>query len=170
VFQPLDGRHDRDSFDCGVPPLNDWLARNARQHEKKSLARTQIACGGNVQAWVDAGFSWVRDSTILGFYSLASTEVVGATQGAQALRTVRQVPAIRLGRLAVDRRVQGLGFGETLLMHAVKRCIEVSHSVGAACLIVDAKDESSANFYGKYGFEAYHDDPKKMWLLLRAIQ
>ncbi len=38
--KPLDKRHDRTSFDCGVEPLNDYLKKYALQNQKKDAART----------------------------------------------------------------------------------------------------------------------------------
>ena len=35
-------RHDRSSFDCGVPPLNDYLLRLAAQHQKKGISTVRV--------------------------------------------------------------------------------------------------------------------------------
>ena len=39
----LSGRHDRASFDCGKPELNNYLRQIAGQHVRKSLARVYVA-------------------------------------------------------------------------------------------------------------------------------
>ena len=48
--------HDRNSFDCGVPALNDYLQKYALQNQKKHAARTYVA---------------TRGKRIVGYYSLA---------------------------------------------------------------------------------------------------
>jgi len=48
--------HDRNSFDCGVPSLNDYLKKYALQNQKKHVARTYVVTRGN---------------RIVGYYSLA---------------------------------------------------------------------------------------------------
>lgn len=34
-IEPLSRQHDREKFDCGVQPLDDFLQRTARQHPRK---------------------------------------------------------------------------------------------------------------------------------------
>ncbi len=49
------------------------------------------------------------------------------------------VPVFRLGRLAVDSSVQGLGLGAQLLLAAGRRCLLVATQVGGVALVIDAK-------------------------------
>ena len=58
-IEPLGSHHDRESFDCGQPDLEDYLKRIARQHTDKGVARTFVLVDD-----VDAG-------TVLGFIPLA---------------------------------------------------------------------------------------------------
>jgi GNAT superfamily N-acetyltransferase len=51
------------------------------------------------------------------------------------------VPAFLIGRLAVDRRYQGQGWGRFLLADALRRCID-SGIVGFA-VVVDAKGDNA---------------------------
>jgi predicted GNAT family N-acyltransferase len=61
------------------------------------------------------------------------------------------VPAILLGRLAVDRKNRGMGYGQILLIDALKRCMN-TRDIGWAAVIVDAKDERSTAFYEHHHF------------------
>ena len=56
--EPISKRHDRKSFDCGDPSLNDFLQRYARQSHESGAAKTFLA--------IDNADSKI----ILGFYSL----------------------------------------------------------------------------------------------------
>ncbi|MGH8559388.1 MAG: GNAT family N-acetyltransferase, partial [Methylococcales bacterium] len=60
------------------------------------------------------------------------------------------VPAVRIGRLAVDKKFQGQGLGSTLLINAIFR---IQHSdIAAYAVIVDAKDDKAMEFYRHHGF------------------
>ena len=86
-----------------------------------------------------------------------------------AKKLPRRVPGIRLGRLAVDRSVQGQGLGEHLLMDAIDRSRRVLEHIGVHALFVDAKDERAAAFYRKYGFRPLPDDFLKLVLPLTGL-
>lgn len=62
------------------------------------------------------------------------------------------VSATLLGRLAVSTEFRGRRLGETLLMDALRRSLELSKQVASCGVIVDAQDDSAASFYRKYGF------------------
>ena len=50
--------------------------------------------------------------------------------------------AVQLGRLAVDRRFQGRGYGGALLVEAIRRVAATATQIGIAGLFVDARDDS----------------------------
>ena len=166
---PFAGTQSRADFDCGNLDLNDWLRNTASQHEKRGMSRTVIAIprGGTVATWHAAGFKDVEDTTILGYYSLSAAQI--PLDHLPPGKHPRSIPAIRMGRLAVHRLVQGRGFGELLLMAAITSAAETSATIGVGGLFVDAKDPTAASFYAKYGFEAGKDDPLKLWLPLKNL-
>jgi GNAT superfamily N-acetyltransferase len=65
----------------------------------------------------------------------------------------RQIPAVLLARLALDRTLQGGGLGGVLLADAMRRVIAATETVAARFVVVDAIDERAANFYAHHGFE-----------------
>lgn len=89
--------------------------------------------------------------------------------GDLAKKLPRRIPGIRLGRLAVDRSVQGQGLGELLLMDAIGRSRRVLEHVGVHALFVDAKDERAAAFYRKYGFRPLPGNPLRLVLPLAGL-
>jgi GNAT superfamily N-acetyltransferase len=154
----LTGSHDRTAFDCGKPALNEWLLRTARQHQEKDISQTFVAVDPQAPA------------RILGFYALSACEVSAeALPPKLAAKLPRNAPAIRLGRLAADRSVQGQGLGEALLMDAIKRACNVRQNIGVFALFVDAKDDEAAAFYAKYGFTPLPDSPRTMVLALAKV-
>jgi GNAT superfamily N-acetyltransferase len=153
---PLTGNHDRQSFDCGRPELNDWLRNIARQHQDKGLSKTFVA------ALDDA------PSRICGYYALTLTEVdTQSLSEAQRKKLPRLIPGIRLGRLAVDAQFQGKRLGELLLIDALERVRLIHQHAGVVGLFVDAIDDKAAAFYAHFGFEAFTDDPLKLFLPVR---
>jgi predicted GNAT family N-acyltransferase len=75
-------------------------------------------------------------------------------------------PVLVLGRLAVDRRAQGIHLGAPLLQDAVKRAITVFVDAGVRALLVQALGECAKKFYERYGFQASTVHPMT-WMLRR---
>ena len=140
--------HDRNSFDCGVPVLNDYLKKYALQNQKKYAARTYVS---------------TRANRIVGYYSLAygSVSLEDAPQSIKSGLPKHPIPVILLARLAVDSTEQGQGLGSALLKDALLRTIQAADIAGLRAMLVHAKDDSAKSFYEKFGFEpspidAYH--------------
>ena len=136
---PFDKKYDRGSFDCGVPALNDYLKIQASQDIRNNYNITFVALAEN-------------SYNIVGFYTLsnASVPLKHIPPGAQKkLPKYPDVPAIRLGRLAVDKSAQGTGVGKILLADAILQSLK---SPSWAVMVVDAKDAQASAFYQKHGF------------------
>jgi GNAT superfamily N-acetyltransferase len=65
------------------------------------------------------------------------------------------VPAVLLGRLAVDQTMQGHGLGRYLLADAPLRAVR--GGIMAYGFVVDPIDEASRHFYEREGFLPLHD-------------
>ena len=72
----------------------------------------------------------------------------------------------RLGRLAVDRSVQGRGLGGALMLRAAGRCIRAAHDVGGVALLIDAKNDRAARWYESHGALRLDDAPLSLVLPL----
>ena len=152
--------HDRDAFDCGDAALNEFLRRFARQAHEHGSAKTFVAVPA-------------EDGTrVLGFYTLSPASVAFARTPEVIRRGLGRydVPAFRLGRLAVDLAVQGQGLGGQLLLAAGRRCLRASQEVGGVALLIDAKNESVASWYASYGALQLLDAPLTLLLPLATIQ
>ncbi len=78
------------------------------------------------------------------------------------------VPGTLLGRLAVDQRHQGKGYGRHLLADALYRAMR--SEIASFAVIVDAKDENAKRFYEREGFRAFPDQPMKLFLTMAEIE
>jgi predicted N-acetyltransferase YhbS len=78
-----------------------------------------------------------------------------------------QVPAVLLGRLAVDVSAQKRGIGALLLADAVKRAH--GSALAWALFLVQAKNTSTADFYRHFGFAPFAHEPLWLWITRREI-
>jgi predicted GNAT family N-acyltransferase len=148
--------HDRVSFHCGVPALDDYLHKYAAQQNAKGISTV---------------FVLVDDATpskILGFYTLSAAQIaVQQLSDTERKKLPRYpVPCFRMGRLARAIESRGAGLGEVLIGCAVDRCLHARSLVGAYALLVDAKDEEATSFYERYGFVRCADSPMSLYLPL----
>lgn len=157
--EALSRRHDRAGFDCGVPALNEYLKRYARQNHESGGAKTFVAVAPE------------SPKTILGYYTIAPGAIdFGKVPDAAKKGLGRyEVPVFRLGRLAVSFARQGKGLGGELLVAAGERAVAVAEAVGGVALAIDAKDERAAQWYERFGALRLLDDPMKLILPLATI-
>jgi len=96
-------------------------------------------------------------------YTLSAADVPVSGLSADITRRLPRypsVPAARIGRLAIDQRVQGHGLGGALLLNAAMRILRSEIAVFA--LVVDAKDDEAAAFYRHHGFSAFASNPLQL--------
>jgi GNAT superfamily N-acetyltransferase len=154
---PLEPRHDRGAFTCGVESLDRYLKHLAGQDARRHVATVFVA------EEVDTG-------TVHGFYTLSMASVLlDKLPDALVKRMPRYptVPAVRLGRLAVHVEAQGTGLGGHLLIDAMVRSL--ASEIAWTALLVDVKDETARTFYAKYGFLAFADDPRHLFLMRATL-
>ncbi len=159
-FHLLDKSFDRSKFDCGVSQLNAFLATQARQAQTKGFNKTYVAIQeGDAQ------------KVVQGYYSISMGQIDLSVLPEDHRKSLPKhpVPVGRIGRLAVDRSMQGQGLGHELLVNALKRIRDASQAIGAHAVVVDAKDASAKRFYEKYGFIAFVDDPMSLFIQIASI-
>lgn len=104
---------------------------------------------------------------VVGYYTLSSADLSLGDLPEEMTRKLPRypnVPAVLLGRLAVDQEFQGQGLGPTLLADAIKR-IKRSE-IASYGLLVSAKDEKAKSFYQHHSFIPLPDAPLKLFLPL----
>jgi GNAT superfamily N-acetyltransferase len=151
--------HDRATFNCGDADLNIYLQRYARQNHESGGAKCFVAVAADAHA------------RVLGFYTLSPASVEYARTPTLVKKGLAryEVPVFRIGRLAVDRTVQGRGLGAALLLRAGARCIRVANEVGGVALLIDAKNDGAAQWYAGFGALALLDSPLSLVLPLSVV-
>jgi GNAT superfamily N-acetyltransferase len=154
--QRITSAHDLSKFESGEPDLDNWLMRRALANEVAHASRTYVVCDG---------------TRVVGFYSLAN----GAVQRSIAPKPVSRnmpdpIPAMVLGRLAVDRDYQGKGIGGALLADALKRVLQAADIAGIKLVLVHAISEDARRFYEAKGFLASPTEPRTLCLPIATIR
>ena len=157
--------HDRDSFSRGEPSLDDYLKRQASQDVKRRAAVVYIMTLST------------DERSIIGYYTLSSVSVLLKDVTEDTLKKLARYPnvgAFLLGRLAIDERYKGQGFGGKLLKHALLQSVEQSKYVAAAVVAVDALNEDAKRFYERYGFLTLQNQPdiypQRLYILMNTLE
>lgn len=146
----LGSQHDRAGFDSGVEALDRYLRTQAGQDARKNMAAVFVLA--------------LPDGTVAGYYTLSQASVQLAALPPEATRKLPRypdVPATLLGRLAVDRRHRGKGYGRLLLADALYR--SARNEIASFAVIVDAKDETARRFYERESFLAFPEQPLRLF-------
>lgn len=155
---PLAPHHDRAALSCGEPSLDSYLRTQANQDVKRDLAACYVLCErGN--------------SDVIGYYTLSASSVELTDLPADLAKKsgrYRLVPAVLLGRLAVDQRYQGRGMSTLLLVNALRRVLRTG--VCVKFLLVDALHEHAAQFYEHFDFRRFEDQPLRLYLPLSKVR
>jgi GNAT superfamily N-acetyltransferase len=153
-------RHDRDQFDCGEPVLDEWLRRYAGQNRRRDTAAT----------WVIAD----AQNVVVAYASISMTGIDrSAAPEIVAKGAPDPVPALLLGRLAVDRRYAGLGIGTTLAAHVLATAVELNERAACRAVVVTALNSNARSWWQRLGFHAFDpsdSDQLDLYLLTAEIE
>ncbi len=136
--------HDASTFSCGEPSLDRWLAVDAAAETKRGSARVWV--------WL------VEAGRVVAYYSLSASKVKrDDIPKALGRGGPVEIPAVLVGRLALDASLRGQRLGEVLLADALGRIVDATQTVGARFVVVDALHEKVALFYERLGFRRVPD-------------
>ena len=157
-FDPLDSGHDRASFSCGEDALNQYFQKQVTQDIRRRLANCFVV---------------VESATgcVAGYYTLSAASIPFVDLPEDESRRLPRyptLPAVRIGRLAVDQRFQRRGLGELILVDAMRRITR--DAAAAFALLVDAKNDLAAAFYRRHGFRPVAGSPRTLFLPLATAQ
>lgn len=152
----LDDSHLLDAFDCGVPPLDDWLKRRARGNAASGASHTYVACEG---------------AQAVGYYALAAGAVAVTSAPGRFRRNMPDpIPIVVLGRLAIHRSQQGKGLGRALFRDAGLRVLQAAGIIGVRGVLVDAISDDAKAFYLASGMVVSPLDPMTLMVTLADLR
>jgi GNAT superfamily N-acetyltransferase len=153
--EKLNETHDFSAFECGEVSIDAYVKRAHKAQSAKD-AIVYVTCRKG-------------SSQVLGFYTLTNGSVMRDIAPKKLQRNApNQCPVTILGRLGVDRTIQGHGVASALLQDAIERSIAVSEAVGSRAILVHALDQRLADFYKKHaGFSESSVSPLTLMLSLQ---
>jgi len=123
----FDDKHLSKSFDCDDEPLNKFLLDKAKTKHSIMESFVYLALLGN---------------ELVGYVALATGNVVDTS------KANRCVPAVLVGRLAVDKNYQRRGIGKKLVLWSIRKAQIVSKHVACRYVYADVLEGSEAlGFY-----------------------
>lgn len=138
-----DVEYDLSQFDCGEESLNTFLTEHLKRQHRGKFLRGYVLTTQEPKP------------RILGYYTLSGSCFEKAylpSKSHQKRIPYKNVPSVTLGRLAIDKHLQGQGYGELLVIHAMKTVYLASFAVGIHGLFVEALNHKAKDFYLKMGF------------------
>ena len=159
IIEPLNNTHNRKSFQCTHHQFEDYLQKYARQYAKRNICQTFVA------RTVD------EPERILGYFTLSalSIDLSALPESKRAKLPKHPLPAVLIGRLARDKRLDGYGVGKLLLADAFKRAFSASEQLGIYALVVDAIDQEAMGFYQHFGFIPLSSSANRLFLPLHSL-
>ena len=152
----------RRRFDCGEPSLDRWLATQSRQSMESHDAVTYLL--------LDEQTGDDDPARIAGYYALSAGQVIRDTVPLDMARNAPDpIPAVRMGRFAIDRAYQGQGWGADLLREALLGAVTAGKLIGARVMLVDAISDTAVDFYVHYGFKRSPIHPMQLLHDLRTV-
>lgn len=156
----LNKLHVKKEFSCGNELLDSYIKNQAKQDFLRDLSVCYVLCE-------DEG------NKVIGYYTLSSNTISRDDLPDELSRKLPpsyiKLPALLLGRLAVDESYKGRGFGKFLLLEAFKEAVELSKRIGILTVIVDPIDKDAEKFYSSFGFVLIPSNGK-MFIPIKTIE
>lgn len=158
-FETLNENHDLSYFDCGDEDLNDFLKKDALIQQEKKLNLTKLV---------------ICDDVIIGFVSLLTDTLLIKNIREERikldLRNVlninsnnKHLPAVKIGRFALDKRYSGQGLGTHILRNVLATIKKISETnVGFRFIVVEGYAKSFNFYVAHNGFENLKRDDVKI--------
>ena len=164
----LTENHSIKPFDCEDDDLNEFLFQEAIPYRKEKLATTFVV---------------ENNERTLGYYSLLNDSLqlredmfTSKSQFRKFLREfmpypkrhLKTIPALKIGRLAIDKTFKGKGLGSVIMANIISKCIKMNQEQACRLITVDAYKQA-VPFYQKMGFkfliEVDKDDATRLMFL-----
>ena len=149
-FHTLDSRTDISSFSCSEPLLNEFLHDDALDDIDNLYSVTHIATYHN---------------EVVGFFTLI-TDNISVDMIDKPNYTSYQhhkLPAVKIARLATDRRYERRGIGRLMLLQIFRLVNFISSLAGCRIITVDAKKDA-LGFYHKFSFREVNSKKERKYV------
>jgi predicted GNAT family N-acyltransferase len=157
-FETLTDEHDLSNFNCASDDLNDFLKSDALTQQKSKLNLTKLV---------------MCDNAIVGYVSLLTDTIplrdIRDEDTKQDIKDQlditskkRKLPAIKIGRFAIDEKYSHKGLGSEILMSIIFNIKNIAEdNVGLRFVTVEGY-ASAYNFYTNHNFINLKKDDDKL--------
>ena len=138
--------------------LDEWLRRYAGQNRRRDTAATWVIADAN--------------NVVVAYASIAMTGIDrSAAPETLAKGAPDPVPALLLGRLAVDRRYSRLGIGTTLVAHVLATALDLNEKAACRAVVVTALTDKARTWWERLGFHPFDpNEPDQLDLYLLTAE
>lgn len=156
-FEILNSKHNLSTFDCSKDDelgLNEFIHDEALAFQKENLGITYL---------------FFYNGVIVGFATLAMSQIEAKETKVKLpiQTTIRDFPALMIGRLATDNNFRGRHIGMNISLWCVSKAKQLSQDVGCKLIIIRTNDKKYT-FYQTCGFETVpkYEKKSKKWMYL----
>ena len=147
-------------FSCGNEDLDDFFSNNAVAYSKHLLGKTYQFSLIDAPNTIACTFTLSNDSIRITnkFHDDCKDKFLNDTNLSE--KGLRRYPAVLIGRLGINVKFAGQGFGSTVLRF-IKTLVQTNMLTGCRFLIVDAYNTpSTIHFYLKNDFHFLIEDER----------
>lgn len=156
-FETLTEKHDLTDFDCGDDDLNDFLKNDALAQQNENLNVTKLV---------------MYEGKILGYTSLLTDTLLLRNIKNENVRLKikeklrvesknRGISAVKIGRLAIDKRYSQKGLGTHILRNILRNLKNISkNKIGFRFIIIEGYAKAFNFYVVKNCFEFLEKDKK----------
>lgn len=137
-IESISDKHLVDGFDCGDKELNDFIINDALKQK--------------IEGWNTTYVLIEKDSKkVIGFFALASDLISISPMAKKQLgKDYSDIPAIKIGRFAIDKKYQNKGIGQYMMKYAMGFIVqEICPLIGGIYITLDAYPKK-AEWYKKH--------------------
>jgi len=157
-FEPLGGGHERKLFRCGDDALDHYLQTQATQDIRRNVANCFVVVE-------------IATGRLAAYYTLSAASIPLVDLPPEHIKHLPRypaLPAVRIGRLAVDERFRSRGLGTAIVGDAGRRTMRAD--AAAFAILVDAKNDHAVAFYQRQGFSALFSRLRALFLPVATMQ
>ncbi|MCL2282643.1 MAG: GNAT family N-acetyltransferase [Fibromonadales bacterium] len=155
-------------FSSNDDELNDFLFSDAKNYQSSLMSVTYLV---------------KNDEEIYAYFSLSNDRLIkdinGNSEWNRLNRSIandkrrKSYPAVKIGRLAVDKKYAGIGFGKSIIEAVINMYAKTKAQAGCRFVTVDAY-QNALGFYQKNGFaflteQDSSEETRAMYLDLKAF-
>lgn len=158
-FETLTAEHDLSDFDCGDEDLNDFLKNDALAQQKEKLNVTKLVMyNGDI-----IGFASLLTDT-LNLKNIKDENLRLKIKGKLNINSnKRGISAVKIGRLAIDRKYSNKGLGSHILRSILNNLKKISENkVGFRFIIIEGYAKAFNFYVVRNGFEYLKKDEKSI--------